>query len=223
MIPKQLHRWYSAVHERMRPLNDSKFFAGLIVVLLYLSSKLVDVRLSKPMQSYFKNSFSRQVLLFAMIWMPTRDVLAALIVSTVLIFSIDCLMNDESVYCVLPESFTRHHRNLLEVESMTSGSGTSGGTTTTTTAATTGTSAAATTPELQKIDAAIRALEQARSVVMMQASSTEGGGKKTGGDNNTAAPPSVGAAATTTTTTTAATTTAATPPSATAGGYWTNF
>lgn len=170
MLPKQLYTWYGGLHERLQPLNNSKFFAGLIVVLLNLAVKLVDVKLSKPMQSFFKNSFSRQALLFAMIWMPTRDVLAALIISTVVIFSIDCLMNDESALCVLPPSFTHHHRKLLEVEAMTSGAGgekkdEGGG------GAATADGGGGTSPDaLQKdIDAAIRALEHARATLRRQA------------------------------------------------------
>ena len=97
------------MHEAVRPMNESKVFAGLVVVLLNLSMKHVDVGLSKSMQSYFKNSFSRQALVFAMVWMPTRDVLAALIVSTLAILVIDCLANDESAFCILPASFKNHH------------------------------------------------------------------------------------------------------------------
>ena len=102
-------KWYTRMHEAVRPMNESKVFAGLVVVLLNLSMKHVDVGLSKSMQSYFKNSFSRQALVFAMVWMPTRDVLAALIVSTLAILVIDCLANDESAFCILPASFKNHH------------------------------------------------------------------------------------------------------------------
>lgn len=113
-----LASWYARTHAALQPLNDSKFFAGLIVVMLNLSVKLVDVRLSKPMLAFFQHSFSRQLLLFAMIWVPTRDTLAALVLSTLIILVIDFFTNDESGWCALPASFVRHHRRMFETLSV---------------------------------------------------------------------------------------------------------
>lgn len=104
--------WYNAVHTYTKPINESKFFAGVIIIIINLSAKLVDVRLSKPMESYFKNTFSRQLFVFAIAWMPTRDVFVAFVVSTLVIFCVDYLMNDESALCVLPERFTSYHRDI---------------------------------------------------------------------------------------------------------------
>lgn len=117
-----LSTWYTMyewIYKVTKPLNESKFFAGLIIIVLNLSSKLVDVRLSKSMESYFKNTFSRQLLVFAMAWMPTRDVFVALVVSSIVIFCVDYLFNDESSLCIFPEHFTSYHLSMAE----TSGNG----------------------------------------------------------------------------------------------------
>ena len=106
--------FYSAVYKYTQPLNESKFFAGIIIIIINFSSKLVDVRLSKPMESYFKNTFSRQMLVFAIAWMPTRDIFVAFVVSALVIFCVDYLMNDESMFCILPERFTTYHREIDE-------------------------------------------------------------------------------------------------------------
>ena len=106
--------FYHMVYKYTKPLNESKYFAGIIIIIINFSSKFVDVRLSKPMESYFKNTFSRQMLVFAIAWMPTRDIFVAFIVSALVIFCVDFLMNDDSMFCVLPESFTTYHREIEE-------------------------------------------------------------------------------------------------------------
>jgi hypothetical protein len=102
-------RWYGTVQKWTKPLNESKLLAGILIVLINLSSKLVDVRLSRPLEAYFRHTFSRHALVFAMAWMPTRDVVLALVVSVVAIFVIDHLANDNSPLCALTESFTGTH------------------------------------------------------------------------------------------------------------------
>lgn len=106
---QQIIQWYSHIQKWTKPLNESKLLAGILIVLINISSKLVDVRLSRPLEAYFRHTFSRHALVFAMAWMPTRDVVLSLIVSLVAIFVIDHLTNDGSPWCALSENFTGIH------------------------------------------------------------------------------------------------------------------
>jgi hypothetical protein len=67
-------------------------------------------------ESYLKNSFSRTILVFAIAWMGTRDLWVALGICLVFTFLMDYLLNEESAFCVLPESFTDYHVNLIKEE-----------------------------------------------------------------------------------------------------------
>lgn len=106
---QQVLRVYNQIQKYTKPLNESKILAGIFIVLINISSKFVDIRLSKPMEAYFRHTFSRHALVFAMAWMPTRDVFLALVVSTIVIFIIDHLANDNSPWCALSEQFTGMH------------------------------------------------------------------------------------------------------------------
>ena len=55
-------------------LNNSKFFAGVIMILLNIGSKFIVVQFSKSTEEYMKYSVSKQLLIFAMAWMGTRDI-----------------------------------------------------------------------------------------------------------------------------------------------------
>jgi hypothetical protein len=108
--------FFSDITNFTKNINDSKIFAGLMIIVLNVSSKFVNIKLSKTVESYLKNSFSRTILVFAIAWMGTRDLWVALGICLVFTFLMDYLLNEESAFCVLPESFTDYHVNLIKEE-----------------------------------------------------------------------------------------------------------
>ena len=107
---------FSNVMNYIKNINDSKIFAGLMVLTLNISSKFVNIKLSKTVESYLKNSFSRSILVFVMAWMASRDVWVALGICLVFTFLMEYLFNEESMFCIFPEAFTDYHVNLLNDE-----------------------------------------------------------------------------------------------------------
>lgn len=105
---------FKYLHGHVLAANQSKLFAGLIIITLNISSKFVTMRLSKTMEGYLKYTFSRDILVFAMAWMGTRDIYTALFIMTVFILFADFLLNEESRFCILPEHFTTHHSSLVD-------------------------------------------------------------------------------------------------------------
>jgi len=102
------------LHNNVQNINNSKLFAGLMIITLNIASKFVTIKLSKTMESYLKYTFSRQILIFTIAWMGTRDIYIALMVSTVFVICMDYLFNEDSPFCVLPESFTDYHVSKLD-------------------------------------------------------------------------------------------------------------
>jgi hypothetical protein len=105
---------FDYVHNNIVSLNQSKMFAGLIIIILNISSKFVTIKLSKSMESYLKFTFSRDILVFAMAWMGTRDIYIAALIMIVFSICVDYLLNEESRFCCLPESFTGYHIEKME-------------------------------------------------------------------------------------------------------------
>lgn len=102
------------INYHVQAVNASKIFAGLMIIILNISSKFVNIKLSKSIESYLKNTFSKQILVFAIAWMGTRDIYIALIITIIFIICVDYLFNEESKFCCLPESFTNYHLELLD-------------------------------------------------------------------------------------------------------------
>jgi hypothetical protein len=105
---------FSYINQNILALNQSKIFAGIMIVILNIASKFVTINVSKTMESYLKFTFSRDILVFAITWMGTRDIYTALIMTLCFIIIIDFIMNEESQYCMLPESFTDYHVSKLQ-------------------------------------------------------------------------------------------------------------
>jgi hypothetical protein len=90
-------------------LNNSKFFAGCIMILLNVGSKFISIQFSKSTEEYLKMSVSKQLLVFAMAWMGTRDIYAALALTAIFVVLSDHLFNEESRFCIVP-----HHYRVLD-------------------------------------------------------------------------------------------------------------
>jgi hypothetical protein len=107
---------FSELMNYIKNINDSKIFAGLMIIILNIASRFVNIKLSKTVESYLKNSFSRTVLVFTIAWMGTRDLWVAFGICIVFMFCMDYLFNEESAFCILPETFTDYHVNLIKDE-----------------------------------------------------------------------------------------------------------
>ena len=89
----------------LKILNDSKFFAGLVILIMNIGSKYITVDLSKTQENYIKYSLGRQILIFAIIWMGTRDIVTSLIMTIIFILFADYLFNEHSRYCIIPDKY----------------------------------------------------------------------------------------------------------------------
>jgi hypothetical protein len=98
-------------------LNSSKFFAGMIMLTLNIGSKYVTLELSKTQEDYIRYTLGRQILVFAILWMGTRDIVVALTLTCVFILFADYLLNDSSYYCILPDKCNvKDNKNITKKE-----------------------------------------------------------------------------------------------------------
>ena len=93
------------IHNHILFLNNSKFFAGVIMILLNVGSKFVSIQFSRSAEEYLKLNVTKQILVFAMGWMGTRDIYTALGLTAIFTVLSDHLFNEESPYCVVPEKY----------------------------------------------------------------------------------------------------------------------
>jgi len=100
-VKKALH----VVHDHVMALNSSKFFAGIVMILLNVGSKFISIQFSKSTEEYLKMSVSKQLLVFSMAWMGTRDIYTALGLTAIFVVLSDHLFNEESSFCIVPSQY----------------------------------------------------------------------------------------------------------------------
>lgn len=93
------------IHTHILYLNNSKFFAGIIMILLNVGSKFIPIQFSRSTEEYLKMSVTKQLLVFAMAWMGTRDIYASLVLTAAFTILSENLFNEESSYCIVPEKY----------------------------------------------------------------------------------------------------------------------
>jgi hypothetical protein len=90
------------IHYNVMTLNNSKYFAGLSMIMLNLGSRFITIEFSETQKAFFQNKLFRQVLIFSIAWMGTRDIYTGLILTAVFTILADHLLNEDSKLCILP-------------------------------------------------------------------------------------------------------------------------
>ena len=88
-------------------INKSKIFAGLALLMLNVGSKHIDISLSPAQEAIFKNSITKQFLIFSIAWVGSRDVYTALLITCGYVLITEILLNGKSNFSVLPEKLKK--------------------------------------------------------------------------------------------------------------------
>jgi hypothetical protein len=114
-MKKQSSSIFSWINEGILSLNTNKFFAGICLILLNIGSKFITIQFSKSTEEYLKMIISKQLLVFTMAWMGTRDIYAALSLTAIFTILSDYAFNEESNFCVVPEKY-RVLKDLIDTD-----------------------------------------------------------------------------------------------------------
>ena len=91
------------VYSAIQKLNRSKYFLGFLIIFLNLSSKFIKIHLNKYHEKIMRDTIGRELMIFAICFVGTRDILAAFVMSSIFIVFNDYLFNEKSSLCVIPE------------------------------------------------------------------------------------------------------------------------
>ena len=111
-----MKKQWKFIDKSLNLLNNSKIFAALIMICLNIGSKYITVKLSKSQEEYMKNYVAREVLVFAVIWMGTKDVVLSLVLTFVFYVVTQYLFHEESALCLMP-SYLKKIQNSIDTNS----------------------------------------------------------------------------------------------------------
>ena len=99
-----------------RSINNNKFFAGIVMLIMNIGAKYATIEFSKTQEQYLKNVFSKQLIIFATVWVATHDIIISILLTAAFVILSDFLINPESQLCMLPERYKTLH-TILEDKS----------------------------------------------------------------------------------------------------------
>lgn len=103
---------FELLHTYILRLNSSKFFAGIVMLMLNIGSKFITIQLSKSQEAYMKYTLSRQLLIFSIAWIGSRDIYIALGLTAIFVVLADFLFNENSRLCILPDKFKKLNEHI---------------------------------------------------------------------------------------------------------------
>ena len=87
----------------LKHFNESKLLIGFVMIIMNVGAKFVDFKFSKNQEHALRNGLARELIVFAAVFMATRDLITALLLTGAFIVMADVFFHDESKYCVIPK------------------------------------------------------------------------------------------------------------------------
>lgn len=95
--------YFENLRSFFKPLNDSKFLMGIIMIFLNVASKYVELGFSKTQEHALRNGLGREILIFAVAFTATKDLILAIIITASFEVLSQVLFHEKSKYCLIPE------------------------------------------------------------------------------------------------------------------------
>ena len=88
-------------------LNNSKYFIGVIILLMNIGSRYVTIKLSKTHEQIVKNLITKDILIFSILFISLRDILLAFLFTAVFKILSDYVFNEKSRFCMVPKQYQK--------------------------------------------------------------------------------------------------------------------
>ena len=83
-------------------LSGNKYMLGLMILLINLGARYIGNEVGEFMHKVLNHKFSRRFLIFLVLWMGTRDLVVAGVITIGFILLVNTLFNENSSLCILP-------------------------------------------------------------------------------------------------------------------------
>jgi hypothetical protein len=110
-----MKKTWNILNENLNIINNSKLFTGLIMICLNIGSKFITVKLSPSQEEFMKNYVAREILIFAVCWMGTRDILTSIMITFGFYIVTEILLHEDSSMCIAP-SYLKKIKDSLDTD-----------------------------------------------------------------------------------------------------------
>jgi len=105
---------FSLFHQAyIHPINSSKLFAGILMILMNIGTKYVEIGLTKTQEHALRNGLGREIVIFCVVFLGTRDLVLSIIMTSAFIILSDHIFNEKSRFCIIPEKM-KHIASIID-------------------------------------------------------------------------------------------------------------
>jgi hypothetical protein len=80
--------------------NSNPYFIGVMMLFLNLGGRFLIMEVSKEQEKFFQNPWVRRFLIFTVLFVATRNVLVAFVLTLFVVLAIGYLFNENSALCI---------------------------------------------------------------------------------------------------------------------------
>lgn len=91
------------INDLIENLNSSKYFSGIMMLLLNVGSKHISKELSFLQDDFLNHKIIRRLLIFVVVFIATKDIKVSFLITLAFIIIITGFFHEESKYCILPK------------------------------------------------------------------------------------------------------------------------
>jgi hypothetical protein len=107
LININMERFYNVVDN----MNQSKYLAGVAMILLNLGSKYITLDISESQEEFMSNTIFRRVVIFTLCFFATRDVIVSLTLTAAFVILVGNVFNENSKYSIIKKPFREISKN----------------------------------------------------------------------------------------------------------------
>ena len=100
-----------SIFQNVIMLNNSKILAGISMILMNIGSRHVIADLGIVHQNILSSEIFKKIIIFAMFFVATRDVIIAFILMLSYVLIIDGILHEKRKFCIVPKKYI-HHPNI---------------------------------------------------------------------------------------------------------------
>jgi hypothetical protein len=90
------------VSSTIMSLNMNPYLIGVFMLLLNLGGRFLSLELTKKQEAFLQSSWVRPIIFFTVIFISTRNLVAAFWVTLLFFFIIWIIANENSPFCLIP-------------------------------------------------------------------------------------------------------------------------
>jgi hypothetical protein len=80
--------------------NVNPYFIGLMMLILNLGGRFISLEVTKGQEKFFQNPWVRRFLIFTVLFVATRNLIVALVMTFVIVLFLGYLLNENSSLCL---------------------------------------------------------------------------------------------------------------------------